>query len=224
LNPFGDILTAFACNLDIFVNLNNVKPKELCSDDLDPHFAFVPTVRIQHTLDHTTQFARLDTRLPLHKHYKSRFPAANVSHLNEVVATDTFFFDTPALDDGIMGHGGTTMLQPFYGCKGVLTAVYPIQSENNITGTLEDFIRHYGAPSALFSDSSKAQTGRAVQEILCMYAIKDFQCEPHHQHQNNAQQRIQEVKKLTVTLLDSTGSPPSLWLLCVQHVVYINPT
>jgi hypothetical protein len=53
----------------------------------------------------------MDTRLPLQKHFKSRFPAANVSRLNEIVATDTFFFDIPALDDGIMGHGGTTSLQ-----------------------------------------------------------------------------------------------------------------
>jgi hypothetical protein len=169
---------------------------------------FFPTLhlflRFEHKLDHTTQFAHLDTRLTLRKHYKSRFPAANVSHLNEVVATDTFFFDTPALDDGIMGHGGTTMLQLYCGCKSILTAVYPMRSEYNIAETLEDFIRHYGTPNALFSDNSKAQTGRAVQEILRMYAIKDFQCEPHHQHQNYAKRRIQEAKKLTKNLLDRT--------------------
>jgi hypothetical protein len=115
-------------------------------------------------LDNTTQFARLDTRLPLRKHYKSRFPAANVSRRNEVVATDTFFFDTPALDDGIMGPGGTTILQLFCGCKSILTAVYPMRSENNIAGTLE-------APNALYSGNSKAQTGCAVQKIFRMYAI-----------------------------------------------------
>jgi hypothetical protein len=124
-------------------------------------------------LDHTTQL-----------HFKSRFPAANISRLSIVVAIDTFFFDTPVLDHGIMGHGGTTMLQLFCGCKSVITAVYPMPSENNIDGTLEDFIRHYGAPNALFSDNSKAQTGRAVQDILRMYGIKDFQCEPHLQYQN----------------------------------------
>ena len=190
-------------------------------DTLSSNFGFVPQLRIQHTLDHTTQFARLDSRLPLRKHFKSRFPAANISRLNEVVATDTYFSDTPALDDGIMGHGGTTMLQLFCGCKSLLTAVYPMRRENDIAGTLEDFIRHYGAPNALFSDNAKSQIGRAVQEILRMYAIKDFQCEPHHQHQNFAERRIQEVKKLSNALLDRTGSPPSLWLLCVQHVVYI---
>jgi hypothetical protein len=49
----------------------------------------------------------------------------------------------------------------------------------------------------------------------------NFQCEPHHQHQNYSERRIQEVEKLTNTLLDYSGYPPSLWLLCVQHVVYL---
>jgi hypothetical protein len=89
----------------------------------------------------------LDTRLPLRKHFKSRFPAANVNRLNEVVATDTYFSDTPALDDGIMEHGGTTMVQLFCGCSSLLTAVYPMRHENNIAGTLEDFIRHHDAPN-----------------------------------------------------------------------------
>jgi hypothetical protein len=61
-------------------------------DQLSPNFGFVPCLRIQHTLDHTTQFARLGSRLPMRKHYKSRFPAANVSRLNEVVATNTYFW------------------------------------------------------------------------------------------------------------------------------------
>jgi hypothetical protein len=43
----------------------------------------------------------------MRKHYKSRFPAANVSRLNEVVATDTYVSDTPALDVRLLGHGGT---------------------------------------------------------------------------------------------------------------------
>jgi hypothetical protein len=50
-------------------------------------------------------FAQLASRLPLRKHFKSRFPAANVTWVNEVVATIAYFSDTPALDDGIMGPG-----------------------------------------------------------------------------------------------------------------------
>jgi hypothetical protein len=228
INDFGDIEASHmstdpisVSKITLSVNVQNVKPNSQDPTLLSPNFGFAPVARIKKTLDHTTQFARLDTRLPLRKHFKSRFPAANVSRLNEVVATDTFFFDVPALDDGIMGHGGTTMVQLFCGCTSLLTAVYSMSSETQMSGALEDFIRHHGAPNGLFSDNAKAQTGKAVQEILRMYAIKDFQCEPHHQHQNFAERRIQEVKKISNLILDNTGAPSNLWLLCVKHVVYI---
>jgi hypothetical protein len=185
---------------------------------LAPNFAFVPEECILKTINRTTQYAQMDTRLPLWKHFKSRFPAANVSRLNETVAMDTFFFDIPAHDDGI---GGTTMLQLYCGCESQLTAVFPMKTESEIAGTLEDFIHFHDAPIALFSDNAKAQIGRTVQEILRMYAIKDFQCEPHHQHQNPAEPWIQEVKKLSNQMLDHTGAPPNLWSLCVLFIVYL---
>jgi hypothetical protein len=96
-----------------------------------------------------------------------------------------------------------------------------MKRETDMAGILEDFIRQHGAPNALFSDNSKAQIGRDVQEILRMCAIRDFQWEPHHQHQNPEERRIQEVKKLSNHLLDCTGSPAHLWLLCVDYVVYL---
>jgi hypothetical protein len=64
-----------------------------------------------------------------------------------------------------------------------------------MANTLEDFIHSYGAPNALFSDNAQAQIGKPVREILRMYSIKHFQCEPHNQHQNFAEHQIQEVKK-----------------------------
>jgi hypothetical protein len=88
----------------------------------------------------------------LRKYFKSRFPAANVSRLNAVVATDTYFSDTPALDDGIMGHGGTKMAQLFCGCSSLLTAVYPMRRENNIAGTLEDSVLHLHTTPNLKND------------------------------------------------------------------------
>jgi hypothetical protein len=85
------------------MNRHIVQPKQHDFNRLKPHFGFVPVGRIQHTIANTSQFARMDTRLPLRKHFKSRFPAANISRLNDTVATDTFFSDVPAHDDGIMG-------------------------------------------------------------------------------------------------------------------------
>jgi hypothetical protein len=198
-----------------------VQPKQHDFLRLQPYFGYFPPDRIKHTIHNTTQFARMDNRFPLRKHYKTRFPAANISCLNETVATDTFFSDTPAHDDGILGHGGATMLQLFCGCTTHLTAVFPMKTDHEMSNTFEDFIRTYGAPNALFSDNAKSQIGKAVQEILRMYAIKDFQCEPHHQHQNPAERQIQEVKKRCNILMDRSGSPAPYWLLCTKYVVYL---
>jgi hypothetical protein len=96
-----------------------------------------------------------------------------------------------------------------------------MKTDHEMAGTLEDFIRSYGAPNALFSDNARAQIGKTVREILRMYAIKDFQCEPHHQHQNFAERQIQEVKKRCNILMDRTGTPASYWLLCTNYAVYI---
>jgi hypothetical protein len=142
-------------------------------EQLSSIFCFVPRLCIQHTLDHTTQFAWLDSLLPLRKHFKSRLPADNVSRLNEVFATGRNFSDTPALHVGLLGHGGTTMVQHFCGCHSLLTAIYPIRREGNISSTLEAFTGQYGAPNSLSSDA-KSQIGKAVREILRMYAVKDF--------------------------------------------------
>jgi hypothetical protein len=198
-----------------------VQPKQLDFLRLQPHFGYLPVDRIKHTLNHTTQYARMDTRFPLRKHYKTRFPAANIPRLNEIVATDTFFSDVSAHDDGILGHGGSTMVQLYCGCTSHLMAIFPMKTDHEMAHTLEDFIRTYGAPNAIFSDNAKAQIGKAVQDILRMYAIKDFQCEPHHQHQNPAERQIQEVKKRCNILMDRSGSPSSLWLLCTKYVVYV---
>jgi Reverse transcriptase (RNA-dependent DNA polymerase) len=203
------------------VHLNNVHPKQHDFNRLKPNFGFVPALRIQKTIENTTQFCRLDNRLPLRKHFKTRFPAANIPRRNEIVATDTFFSDIAAHDDGILGHGGANMVQLYTGIKSLITAIFPMKTESEMPGTLLDFIRKLGAPNGLFSDNAKVQIGKTVQTILRMYAIDDLQCEPHHQHQNPAERRIQDVKKLSNQIMDRTGTPPEYWLLCLLYVIFL---
>ena len=61
------------------VHFNKGDPKQHDFNRLKPNFGFVPANRIQKTIENTTQFCRMDAWLPLCKHFKSRFPAANVS-------------------------------------------------------------------------------------------------------------------------------------------------
>jgi hypothetical protein len=171
-------LTPIARHLDI--HYQNQRQNQPDVEQLSPNLGFVPSLCIQHTLENTTQFAWLVTRLPLRQHFKSRFPAANVGRLNEVVATDTYFSDTAALDVGLLGHGGKTMGQLFCGCQSLITDVYPMRRESNNSDTVKDFIRQNDIPNSLFSNNAKSQIGKAIHEILHMYKIKDIQCEPHH--------------------------------------------
>ena len=92
-----------------------IVPKLPDLNSLQPHFGWVPTDRIKVTLDATTQYYHATVYYPFRKHFKSRFPAANVNRIPEWFATDTIFSDVPAHDDGIPGHGGCTMLQLYGG-------------------------------------------------------------------------------------------------------------
>jgi hypothetical protein len=58
---------------------------------LHPNFGWVNVDHVRDTLKHTTQWYRAKSRYPMRCHFRSRFSAANVSRLNETVATDTFF-------------------------------------------------------------------------------------------------------------------------------------
>jgi hypothetical protein len=70
-------------------------------DQLSPDFGFVHCLRFQHALYHTTQFVTIAKKM------LSTFLAANASWLNEVVATEAYSSDTPALNAGPLGYGGT---------------------------------------------------------------------------------------------------------------------
>ena len=65
----------------------------------------------------------------------------------------------------------------------------------------------------------KEETSTLVQDILKMYMIRDSQSEPHYQHQNPAEHRIQDVKRMTSSIMDHVGCQAHWWLLCMTYVV-----
>ena len=125
---------------------------------------------IEQTLKATTQMAENHTRLPMRMHFKSHNPALNVRRLNEVFATDTFFSSEKAL-------GGYTMAQLYVGKTSTFTEIFGMKRKSQMSETLQDFIRQWGAPSGLMSDNAQEQTSKIVTNILCMYNIKDMQSE-----------------------------------------------
>ena len=200
----------------------SILPKKPNFEAMRPYLLWSNIDTIKKTFENTTQFFRTSQRLPLRHHVKTRFPAANVNRWNEDVATDVFFSDTPAHDDGITGHAGCTMAQVFQGVKSRFTTLYPLKSEAQFPQALEQLITDRGAPNHIRSDSAKTYMSKTVQQILRMFAIGQQFSEPYNQQQNPMERGIQEIKKKVNTLMDRTGTPPEFWLLCALFVVYVS--
>ena len=190
-------------------------------DVLKPYFGWASNDRIKTMLEKTTQFYRAAVHYPFRRHFKSRFPAANVPRLTEWVATDTFFSDTAAHDDGVPGHGGCKMIQLYTGMTSEFIRIFPMKSEEQVAETLEELIRKVGAPKGLKSDNAKSEMSRKVKDIQRMYCIDDMQSEPGYQHQNYAERRIQDLKRMMNNVMDRVGCDAKYWLLCAIFVAML---
>ena len=193
-----------------------------CLPDLDtllPNFGWVSEDRIRDRLAKTSQHYLADKRVPMRKHFRSRFPTANVCRLNEWYSMDTFIADVPAYDDGIPGHGGCKMMQIYGGLDSELLAGFPLASESDLPDTLRDFICEYSAMEGLKSDNAKSETSFAMKDIFHMYMIQDHQSEPHYQHQNPIERRIQDLKHMMHGIMDRVGCSSGYWLLCLLYVI-----
>ena len=99
-----------------------------------------------------------------------------------------------------------------------------MRTETQMPDTLRDFIRQWGAPSGLMSDSAKVETSKQIKEILQMYAIKDQQSKPYHQHQNYAERRIQEVKNTSTIIMDRVKANKRIWGRYYKTRRFYHPT
>jgi hypothetical protein len=149
-------------------NSHKLKLKEPDYEALRPNFGWAFLEIIKKTFAKTTQFFHNMYRLPLCKHFKSRFPGANVGRRNEAVAMDTYFSDTPAI--------GTTvkMAQIYVGRKTLVTDVYPMTSEKQIPSTFEHNIQDRGAMETIISDGARAATRAYIKSICGIFIVKYF--------------------------------------------------
>jgi hypothetical protein len=86
---------------------------------------------------------------------------------------------------------------------------------------MEDTIIQRGAPNRLLSDRGQAIISHKVEDILRKFCIDKWQSEPHQHYQNPVKRRYQTVKNATNCILERTGAPAHLWLLCLRYVCYL---
>jgi hypothetical protein len=148
----------------------------------------------------------------LKKAFRSPNPAHNIYRRNEDIACDIIYSDVPAI------FVGSTATVIFVGTSTKVTDVHGIKTDNQFVNTLEDNIIRQGAPNCLLSDRGQAIISNKVEDILHTFCTNSWQSEPHQHHQNPAEQRYQTIKNSTNCILDRTGAPAHVWLLCLQYV------
>ena len=196
-------------------NPHKVKMREQDYVSLIPKMGWMPLEVVKKTIEKSTQWFRNIYRLPMRKHFKSRFPRANVHSRMENVAFDKVISDTPAHKSGVKQAAF------FVGTSTRVKDVYPMRSEKQFPKLMEDNIRERGAPLKFISDNAQAFIGQRVKEILRLFCIKDYQSEPHNQWQNDAEGQIGVTLNATNRVMDRSGCPPCMWLLALQFVVTI---
>ncbi len=180
-----------------------------------PLFGWFPADIIKRTFQCTTQYARMPMSTTLKKTYRTPFPAANVHRRDEDVASDFVYSNTPAVDSG------ATQASIFVGRRSHVTDVYPQKTDSDFVHSLQDNIRERGAPNRLLTDQAQAETGNRVKDILRYLLIGSWFSEAYQQHQNFCERRINTIKHAVNRLMDRTGSPPDVWLLCLLYVCFL---
>ena len=147
--------------------------------------------------------------------HRAPFPALNVRRRNEKVATDTFYADTPAIDDG------ATCAQFYCGTRSKYVEVFGMKTDSHFLQSLWDTIRRSGAMDVLVSDRAQVKVSKKVHDVLRFLCIKDTQSEPYQQHQNSAERRYKSAKFNSQQTMNMSGAPAECWLLCMHYTCFI---
>jgi hypothetical protein len=149
------------------VKLTDVAKVEPIFELLHPLFCWAPVDTIQCTFDVTTQFARGRVSDTPKQDCRSRFPACNVKHCNEPVATDTILCDIPAV------HSDVTSAKILV-TESLVADVYGLKTDTEFVNTLEENIQEQRAMYKLISNCAKAENSNCVKQILCALCISSW--------------------------------------------------
>ena len=197
------------------VNVGESTPTPPNHEAHQQYFLNQPTDVIRHTFGCTTQYyARISAHNRIRDTRSTQYPACNVHRRHENVATDTVFCDVTA-------WGGHTSAQVFVGRTSKYISIYGCSTDAEFVNTLNDEIRKRGAMDTIISDRAQAEVSNRVKSILRAYAIKDWQSEPHFQHQNYCERMYQEIKKFSNWVMNNSGAPLEAWLHIMEYVAFI---
>ena len=197
--------------MQISATHNTLQPKEIRE-----YFLNAPKRVLEKTLEVTTCLGTVDTRIPLRRHFRSRFPHLNVNRIKERVDTDTIY---PR--QNVKHLHGYTCSQLFVGAKSSYMYLKIMRKESEGPDALQDYITDVGAPKSIHSDRSKMQLGKRFSKICKDLYIKRTTTEAYHPWQNKAERVVQELNRNAEMMMRMSGAPANVCLYALRHTVEI---
>eukprot|EP00536_Pseudo-nitzschia_multiseries_P011293 jgi/Psemu1/28422/gm1.28422_g len=184
----------------VAATLRERHPNEHDYLSLKPFFCWVSTNRIKATFANSTQYGSLAVSPDgnLFKRFQSPQPAMHVQPFNDNVLSNVVYSDVPAI------NGGSKVAQIFFGLTSHIIHIKEMRTTRDFLSCFQNFIRN-----------------KRVIDYLKMLWIGLWQSKPYHQHQNQFERRHQTFKCIINRVMDHTGTPPHLWLLCMVNVAGI---
>ena len=147
--------------------------------------------------------------------FRYQFPALNIPCRQDYVETDIIHIDTPTID---FGH---RRAQFYCGTDSQVCDLYGMKNDKQIINSFEDIIKQRGAIDILISDQAKVEISGRVLDLLRKYVSKNWNSEPHQQHQNHAEDKYRIIKQTTSCIMERSRSPAYCLLFAILYVRFI---
>ena len=168
------------------------------------------------TLAATTQLCdspvEMDKREAPRQHRKKRVLALHPKRIAGRTDSDTFFSSVKSIR-------GYTCIQIFFCCAAKFIFARCMRKERESHGAYQDLIREVGAPNLLLTDNAQTETGKKWTKTSRDNATRQVKTVPHNQNQNNAERKIQDVKRRTILTLRYAAAPLVFWCYCMSLVI-----
>jgi len=87
---------------------------------------------------------------------------------------------------------------------------------------LQDFVTEVGAPYRIMNDNAEMEVSEAWKKILRTYNIDRGTTERYHPQQNPAERRIQEIKKVSLSIMNHSNTTGSLsWPMATKYTIMV---
>ena len=213
---YNQLVSEFEDKRNVNVKLTSKRDKTMNIKEYSENFLFPGDKALAKTFDNTTQLGRMNLRIPMRRHVKSRNPILQRRRINEPYATDTWFSTTTSYE-------GYNCVQLFYGTKSRVMSNYGLTTESDGPNALLDFFRQEGVPISITRDNSKMQSSIIWNDYMRRFWVKDRFIEPHNPQQNPVEREAMGTlkEKLARVMID-TGCDNRAWFRAACHVADVH--